>query len=171
MTVATQSAGLKVETGPRRPVDTAIVSGRLGDGAVHLRDGRYLKLVMKLYLDPRASEFLKVENSVFQYQADGAGDRWIVRYEYIRTPADRHPGMHLHVRGELTEPNVLPPSRPLERIHFPTDRVSCEAVVRLLVEQFNVPTRDGPEMWRPVFALTEEAFTRIAHRSPSGPAT
>lgn len=133
--------------------------------------GEVYKLVIEPYVDPLAGQRLKVEKSVFQYQVDQPGDRWITRYEYIRTPADRHPGMHLHVRGELLEPDVLPRSRPLERIHFPTDRVSCEAVIRLLVDQFNVPTREEATIWRPVFALTEEAFTRIAHRSPSGPRT
>jgi hypothetical protein len=74
--------------------------------------------------------------------------------------------MHLHVRGVLLEPDVLAPDWPLERIHFPTDRESCEAVIRLLIEQFHVPSREAPRIWRPVLAATEEAFARIAHRAP-----
>jgi hypothetical protein len=149
--------------------DRALISGREGDGVIPLRNSGFLKVVIQLYLDAAADPHLKVETSLLQYQADRDGDRWICRYEYLRSPANPHPGMHLHVRGDLHEADALPSGTPLERIHFPTDRVSCEAVIRLLVEQFEITTNEVPEIWRPVLAETEARFAEMAHRAPSGP--
>ena len=136
-----------------------------------MRNGRFLKVAIELFLDSTAGDRLKVQNSTLQYQVDAAGNRWICRYEYLRSPAHPHPGMHLHVRGNLHEAEALPPGLPLERVHFPTDRVSCEAVIRLLIEQFKIPTHEAPEIWRPVLAETEAEFAKIAHRAPSGPSS
>lgn len=169
LTVIPPAGAVKAEIGPRKKRDRAVISGRLADGVVPLLDGKFLKIVLEAYLDPEDGEKLKVAKSVYQYQADEAGDRWIVRYEYLRHPADPHPAMHLHVRGTLTEAGALPEDTPLERIHFPTDRVSIEAVIRLLVDQFKVETRTQPEVWRAVFAETEAAFLEIARRGLSGP--
>src|SRR5437867_2131878 len=45
------------------------------------------------------------------------------------------------LRGSLREDvlDVLPGGASLERIHFPTGRVSVEAFVRMLIGQFHVP--------------------------------
>jgi hypothetical protein len=57
----------------------------------------------------------------------------------------------------------------MERIHFPTGRVSLEAIIRLLADQFNTPCREDPDLWRPVLAETERAFLEIANRPLAGP--
>jgi hypothetical protein len=75
----------------------------------------------------------------------------------------------LQIRGSVTEATALPQGVPLERIHFPTQRLSLEAVIRLLVDQFGVPTAEPANVWRPVLAVSEAAFLGIAHRSLSGP--
>jgi len=111
---------------------------------------------------------VKVKSSSFQYQADQNGDRWIFRYDYLRQPPQPQPSAHLHVRGSLLEP-CLSSGSALEDIHFPTQRVSLEAVIRLLIEQFGVHPNESVEIWRPVLAESEAAFLGIAHQSLSGP--
>ena len=64
----------------------------------------------------------------------------------------------MQVRGNLLE-DCLPQATSLDRVHFPTARVSLEAVIRLLVKQFGTPCHSEPELWRPVFAEAERAFT------------
>jgi len=56
----------------------------------------------------------------------------------------------------------------LERVHFPTGRVPLEAVMRLLIERFSVPSNTAPEVGRRALALREPAFEEIAHRPLSG---
>jgi hypothetical protein len=99
-----------------------------------------------------------------------AGEQWIVRYEYLRTPKDQHPGAHLHVNATPPE-DCCPPHRPLPRIHFPTGRISLEAVIRLLAEQFELRCATDKEIWRPVLAESERSFLEIAHKPLSGPET
>jgi hypothetical protein len=43
-------------------------------------------------------------------------------------------------------------------------------VLRLLIEQFQIPANSPPETWRKVLAVTERIFEDIAHRPLSGPA-
>lgn len=138
-------------------------------GLLPLRNGKFLRLIIGVFLDQTANDLLKVDKSSLQYQCDEAGESWVCRYEYARDPEGRHPAMHLHVRGALAESDALPADRPLERVHFPTNRVSCEAMIRLLVEQFNVSTNYPREIWQPVLAFTEAEFLRRAHLSSSGP--
>jgi hypothetical protein len=129
--------------------------------ALKLRDGRFLDLRIAFYLDAK-SDLLKVSTSKYQYQADARGDRWIFRYEYIRTPAPKnpHPQAHLHVRGALTE-DCRPKKDMLEKVHFPTRRVAFESIVRLLVEQFDVPCKVSASTWEPALAHTEKAFLHV----------
>lgn len=129
---------------------------------------------ISLFLDEADERgvLLKVRESSFQYQVDPDGKQWIFRYDYLREPgSDPHPTAHLQVRGEVLETGVLPASRPLDRVHFPTGRIALEAVIRLLIEQFGLPARTPPEIWRPVLTESEHSFREIAHQPLSGPAT
>jgi hypothetical protein len=141
---------------------------------VPLLDGRYLRASLSLYLDPEDERgpLLKVRQASYQYQADEAGDQWIFRYDYLRDRrGDPHPTAHLQIRGSLAEPHVLGTGHPLDRVHFPTGRVAIEAVIRLLVEQFGVPTATEANVWRPLLTASERAFLDVAHRPESGPPT
>jgi hypothetical protein len=137
-----------------------------------LRDGRYLRVTTSLFFG--ADGWTRVSQASFQYQQSsdpGTSDHWIFRYDYLRDPvaADKHPQSHLQVNGRLTHDSVLPAHRPLGHIHFPTRRMPLEGVIRLLVEQFEVPTAQPNEFWRPLLAETERAFFEIAHDPPLGP--
>ena len=129
-----------------------------------LNDGRDLRLSVALYLaDTPHGPRLKVKDAGYQYQSDRDGERWIFRYDYLRHPPAPHPAAHLQLHARLEEADCLPPGRPLERIHFPTHRVSIEMVIRLLADQFGVPCHEPPEIWRPVLDESERRFLEIAH--------
>lgn len=135
-----------------------------------LNDDRYLFLFMTLFLEktdrgPR----VKVAGSKFQYQLDNVGDAWIFRYDYARESPNQYPSNHLHIRGTLTE-QCLAGKQLLEQIHFSTDRVSFESVIRLLIEEFGVVPNSPQDIWRQMLAESERLFKEIAHKSLSGPA-
>ncbi len=111
---------------------------------------------------------MKVEQARYQYQCDDIGSRWIFRYDYVREPKDQHPATHLQVRGQLSEKATLHKGL-LERVHFPSGRISIESVIRLLIEQFSVTPHTPTDIWRPVLAESEQIFESIAHRPLSGP--
>lgn len=135
-----------------------------------LRDGRFLRLTMRLRLVKEAKlTRLKVDASAYQYQLDEEGRRWVFRYDYLRIPPSPYPGAHLQIRGKLRERAAPGGGTRMERLHLPTGRVALEAVIRLLVEEFGVPTAQPATVWRPVLAESEREFQRIAHQPPSGP--
>jgi hypothetical protein len=156
--------------------DRYVVSGPGFQGVVPLNDGRYLRLMISLYFEDvgEVGRRLKVSDSTYQYQQDNppvgrASDRWIFRYDYLRTPRSQHPGNHLQIRGTLIEDCLPNSKKSLERLHFPTMRVSLEAVIPLLAEQFKVKCNEPPKVWRRMLAESEAAFLGIAHRALSGP--
>lgn len=133
---------------------------------LRLRDRGYLRLSMAMEI--RHGRFLVAESS-YQYQHDEDDRRWVFRYDYRRNPNDPYPGAHLQVRGALEEPTA--DGRALERVHFPTGRVSLESVIRLLVEEFRVPCGLPLEVWRPLLEESERLFHEHATRprTISGP--
>lgn len=160
--------GVLLQHGPRGP-ELGNIVGWFGNDRVPLTDGRWLRVLLQLYVDESDGGKLKVETSLFQYQLDEDAERWVFRYDYLRNPLDQHPASHLQIRGALTETEVVPIRGPLARVHFPTGRVGLEAVIRLLVEQFGVRTNEPAEVWRPVLTETEQGFLKIARRNISGP--
>jgi hypothetical protein len=167
--LALPTGGVRLVRRQGQPGTVALGGPDGPEDPLRLNDGRFLRLSVALYLDvtPQGSR-LTVAQSSYQYQMDREGDRWIFRYDYLRHPPHPHPGAHLQVRGTAIEP-CLPHGTALERVHFPTHRVSLEAVIRLIAEQFGVACNEPPEVWRPVLAEAERAFLDIAHRPPSGP--
>jgi hypothetical protein len=135
-----------------------------------LRDGRFLRLSMSLYVDVEDRNYLKVEEASYQYQEDREGRDWIFRYDYLRNPRDPYPASHLQVNGDLRVAGVLPAGTELEDVHFPVGRPAVEWVIRLLAEQFRVPCREPDAIWRPVLATSERLFRGIARTPLSGPA-
>jgi hypothetical protein len=157
--------------GPAAATKATLQASTEPGSPVPLNDGRFLRLHFLLERMHTPDGWrLKVQESSFQYQADQDGERWIVRYDYLREPGpDPHPQAHLQVRGLLTESAVPVRRGLLEHVHFPTGRVPLEAVIRLLADQFGVTCNTEPVLWRPVLAESERAFQEIAHRPLSGP--
>jgi hypothetical protein len=172
LTVGAEDAGVHLVLDKRSREKTATLQGGYGrgDSAVLLTNGRYLKLVVSLFLNPQAEDnFVRVRLSNFQYQTDALGDDWVFRYEYERDPgARRHPGGHLHIRGQEFTCQDVKIARTLEDIPFPTGRPTLESTIRLLIEQFGVPSSSDSSVWRPVLDKSEEDFLRIAHSPGPG---
>ncbi len=138
---------------------------------VLLNDGRYLRVLVSMKLeDDKDAKLtkLRVYNSSFQYQHDAHEERWILRYDYVRNQTLHHPSSHLQVAADLTH-NCLPGHRPFNRVHLPTARISAEAVIRLLADQFDIPCHADAGVWRPVLAEAERQFNKICHKPLSGP--
>ena len=157
--------------GPAAATKATLQASTEPGAPVPLNDGRFLRLHFLLERMHTPDGWrLKVQESSFQYQADQDGERWIVRYDYLREPGpDPHPQAHLQVRGALTE-HATPVRRDLlEHVHFPTGRVPLEAVIRLLADQFGVTCNTESALWRPVLAESERTFQEIAHHPLSGP--
>lgn len=169
LTILAPEGAVRLFSGPRARTEFVLGGWRGHHDPLPLTDGRYLRLTVRLYIAPPSEgNRLKVAFSSYQYQLDREGDRWVFRYDYLRSPPDAHPAAHVQVRGTLVE-DCLSEDTSLERVHFPTARVSLEAVIRLLAEQFGTPCHREPELWRPVLAETERAFVEIAHRPLGGP--
>jgi len=142
---------------------TYVISGWNDDLIpVPLRDGNYLKCLLSLGVSDSRKR-LYVAKASYQYQMDAfaSSKNWIFRYDYIGEPKDIHPPSHLQLRGSLAE-DVLPKIKPLERIHFPTRRVSFESILRMLIVDFDVGANAKEDIWREAFAASEEEFLKIA---------
>lgn len=170
LTVAQTGSGLHLWRGDNP--DTAMLTGLDRIAPVELNDGRYLRVTMSLGLGQKEPRLMRVVASSFQYQRDLEGEDWIFRYDYAREPGpDPHPTAHLQIRGDFRSEDVLPSKNTLERVHFPTGRISIEAVIRLLADEFGVKTNYTPQLWRRVLAESERMFLDIAHTPLSGPAS
>ena len=167
-TVLHPSGGVRETEGPR--ADTRIIGGWRGPlDPLPLTNGRYLRLSLTIFRESTEHGYrIKVADSAYQYQADRDGTDWMFRYDFLRDPPGPHPASHLQLNAALAE-GWLPDCVPLSRIHFPTDRISFEAVIRLLIDQFGVPTSESADVWRPLLAESESLFLGIRHRSLSGP--
>ena len=164
-TVMAPGSSLHLQQGNRK--NNYFLNGRSLE-PMALTDGRYLRIYMGLAIHrTKEGERLKILNSGYQYQADTNGKEWIFRYDYERNPVRPHPPTHLHLRGTLTE-NCLPAGKALDDIHFPAARVSLEAVIRLLIDQFKVHARTGRSHWRRLLTESEKAFLEIANKALSG---
>lgn len=163
LTVLDPSGGVRLLRDQRNP-SWRVMTGWSLNRPLPLRDGNYLRMNVALYLSDDG--LMRVKDSDYQYQLDEESEAWIFRYDYFRKAVNPDPPAHLQVRGDLLE-GILPESRPLERVHFPTARVSLESVVRLLVDSFDVPCATPREEWSPALALSEELFYEIAHQPTS----
>lgn len=156
------------------PSNIRILSGR-SLGALHLNDGKYLRLLIELGLESTdEGRRLKVRQASYQYQTDSEGSEWIFRYDYLRYGAPgRYPPAHMQLRGAFADENCLPSNRPLERVHFPTGRISLEAVIRLLTNEFGISTNTDRAIWDAALKESEGVFQEIAHHplsiAPSPP--
>jgi hypothetical protein len=138
-----------------------------------LNGGALLRFGVALYLGETdkapGKRVLKVANESFALLVADDEDSWVFRYEYEREPRGIHPKAHLHIRGSLSAPaaSALGEGKTLERVRFPTGRVSVPAMINVLAEEFEIPTNQVRELWRPVLMQVESDFQLIAHHPTS----
>lgn len=90
----------------------------------------------------------KVKTLGYIYTLHDSTDKEIAGYHWHPTLTPDVPYAHLHIHRD--------PS--LAKIHFPTERIALEKVLRLLIEQFGV--RPGRDDWDEVLGESEAAFHR-----------
>ena len=167
LTIADSSSYLQLIGGPTGSDELLLTNG--GEAPLLLNDGRFFRLSILLYRESTDRGVrMRVSESSFQYQEDQDGECWIFRYDYLRRPPEDIPGAHVQIRGSLLE-DCLPRGTPLERIHFPTMRVSLEAVIRLLAKEFTVRCNEDDAVWKPALDETERAFFDIQHLPVGSP--
>lgn len=109
----------------------------------------------------------------FSVVSDDGGGGWHVstaQYEYYLQDDDGNEliGWHWHPESKITYPHLHVPADPIHhKMHVPTGRVSIEAIIRLLINDFGVtPLRgDHSEI------LDEAEANFIRYRRWSGTAT
>lgn len=103
-----------------------------------------------------------VESLAYYYELQDREGNELFSYHW--DPSEAGPSWatfpHLHVSGRLAP---LPlgsglPMLPLGGLHFPTDYVAFEAVVRMLLREFRVPARRSEARWSRILADGEAAF-------------
>jgi hypothetical protein len=167
LTIMGQGGRVVLRETPRD--DSFLLEGLHGSRKlVGLNNDRWLQIAMTLQI-AADSQRLKVVGSVFQYLWEDDDQAEVFRYDYGRAQRDAHPCAHLNVHGELDLSEALPTGQRLKAVHFPTGRTSLEAVIRLLIEQFNIETNAEPETWRAALTASEAQFWEIAHLPTSGP--
>lgn len=106
----------------------------------------------------------EVESLAYSYELQDREGNELFSYHW--DPSEASPSWakfpHLHVSGRVTP---LPlgsglPSLPLGGLHFPTDQVAFDAVVRMLLREFRVPARRPEAQWTRILADGEAAFSR-----------
>jgi hypothetical protein len=140
---------------------------------LRLNNGWYLELLYTICVEPSGSAGgelkLKTLSSSVQFQRTPDKRSFVFRYDYLRYARTHHPPGHVQISGTLLEDVCLPEGRLLEHIHFPTGRVTIEAIIRLLILQFGLePNPRGRTIWHPVLHETETRFLEIARHQPSG---
>lgn len=164
-----KGAALQLSMGPNLKSATLEARGRQR-GPVKLCNRAFLPVWMSLFLETTdEGERLKVKEASFQYQLDLEGKQWVWRYDYVRESSGRHPAGHLQVNAVPVE-KVSLPRKVLANAHFPTGRVSLEAMIRLLIDGFGVRPNQDREVWEPVLLESEGLFLEVAH-IPTGATT
>ncbi len=170
LTIGHREAAIHLSHAAGRGAQSRVLTGGhdpQGAPVVKLANGRYLRLVVSLYLDPERDDFLRTSMSLLQYQLDEAGEDWIFRYEFKREPepGSAKPVGHVHVRGDPLCAGLLAKKQRLEHVHFPCGRPTIESVIRLLVDDFHVPSSAPSRVWRPALAESERDFLAVAHKA------
>lgn len=170
---------LRCKTEPSKAASTRLLSGGHDPLGIPLQltDGKWLRVSQTLVLDsdgdpPRLKvakcQYAYLLNETESTSLEGATAPWVFRYDYVRVRDDEHPPGHLHVNAKFENIGALDLSKytTLPRIHFPTGRMSLEAIIRLLVHQFGVTPVD--EYWEEMVDESEKSFQSIAHQPASG---
>ena len=98
-----------------------------------------------------------IEEAIWCYSLsdDPDGEEWIFRYDYRLNPQDIYPCAHMHINaGDL------------DKLHFPTSRVSIEQIVAHLITEHGVEPKC--QNWLDVLRTSHKGF--VERRSDLGDA-
>lgn len=118
--------------------------------SVELANGLWVRVSQLIRPNPSdGSEVQTAEYSYVYASSADADNDWLVRYDYVpeeaSSPEYRYPVAHVHFNGysEHYEQIAIPEKKPLEKLHFPTRRISLEDFIEHLIIEFSVPTKCG----------------------------
>lgn len=125
----------------------------------------YLYLFHSYGLDPEGLHLTMSSSTLSVYTSEQMeDDQLVVGIDYIREPANRYPGSHMHVSGERSDLDAIylgdeRRSRKLRDLHLPVGgrrfRPSLEDVVEFMVTEDMVAPREG---WRQVLDQSRERW-------------
>lgn len=136
---------------------------------VVLDNGCRVRILQRIVPHPEKPED-KVTTAEYSY-AYGFGENldegWLVRYDYVPEMAEsdeeyEYPVGHVHFNGysEAYEAFEVEGKKRLERLHFPTRRISIEDFIEHLIVEIGVPTKRGKKAALEVLAESRRTFER-----------
>jgi hypothetical protein len=114
---------------------------------------------------PRIPRQWRTTTLMYEYRLLDRDQRELLVYHWQPGSATRGPDYpHLHVSASLTARVDARSSQEigLDKLHLPTDRVSFEAVVRMLIDEFGIAPRRND--WRDTLERTETIFRQHRRR-------
>lgn len=133
--------------------------------SVKLANGLWIRVSQ--LIRPNPSDGSKVQTAEYSYvyaaSADADND-WIVRYDYVPEEASsseyRYPVAHIHFNGysEYYDQLAIPGKKLLEKLHFPTRRITLEDFIEHLIIEFAVPTKCDYEEALELLSDSREGF-------------
>lgn len=134
---------------------------------LELDNGCRVRISQRIIPNPDNPE-QKVRTADYSY-AYGFGENldegWVVRYDYVPESAERdehyeYPVGHVHFNGHsgAYERFEMEGKKQLDRLHFPTRRISLEDFIEHLIVEIEVPTKDGKEAARKVLDESRSGF-------------
>lgn len=117
----------------------------------------WLDVTYQLHLDDRG--YLVTKTSFFAVDAAPDGTKRLCHIDFERDKGDDYPEAHIQVYGDSEAMQVLDPSRPLHKLHFPVGgrrfRPSVEDVIEFLICEGLVEGRQG---WQEVLVANRRDF-------------
>lgn len=153
----TDNALIRFQDRERRPTD------------VRFDNGCRVRILQRIVPNPdNPQEKVRTANYSYAYGfGDSLDEGWLVRYDYVPERAERdeeyeYPVGHVHFNGRSEPYGLLEieGKKGLDRLHFPTRRISMEDFIEHLVVEIGVPTKHGKEAAREVLAESRETFER-----------
>jgi len=146
---------IRFQDNERRPVE------------VELGNGCKVRILQRIVPNPEQPEE-KVRTANYSYAygfGEGLDEGWLVRYDYVPERAERdeeyeYPVGHVHFNGhsEAYDRYEVEDKKQLDRLHFPTRRISLEDFIEHLVIEMKVPTKQGEEAALDVLAESRKVF-------------
>ncbi len=151
----TDNVLIRFQDNERRPIE------------VELGNGCRVRISQRIVPNPE-NLWEKVRTANYSY-AYGFGENldngWIVRYDYVPERAERdedyeYPIGHIHFNGhsEAYERFEGENKKQLDRLHFPTRRISLEDFIEHLIIEIGVMTKHGKEAALEVLAESRRRF-------------
>ncbi len=151
----TDNVLIRFQDKQRRPVE------------VELSNGCRVRVLQRIIPSPEnPREKVRTANYSYAYGfGESLDEGWLVRYDYVPERAERDeeyefPVGHVHFNGhsEAYDRYEVEDKKQLDKLHFPTRRISLEDFIEHLIIEMKVPTKHGKEAALEVLAESRRGF-------------